>query len=482
MSPFDAARYARLLEGLEVSEIGFRDAMAGTETSRIDPEYFNRAALKTLPLIKGGLTLGDLVKDGYRVVYETTEAIDRQEGERDGLPYFLQAADISTPFINAESMVCVAQSDWERYPKGRIQPGELLIEVKGKAEKIALVPDDFPKNTLVSGTCFKLTTSDQVDQYFLAAYLTCRYGQILKDRLKSNLLVSYLAKDDLYRLPVPSFSPALKEKIRATFIACFDEHRTAEALLRSAETTLLHAIGPEGWQTPEPLSYVRNSSEAFAAGRLDAEFFTPRVRDMLAHLGRDGLTIQDVAPVRKERFTPAASGDFDYIEIGGIGADGAAQAESVPQREAPSRATQFVRAGDVITSTVRPIRRLSAVIDPLQDGYVCSSGFVVLRPRAIKPDVLLTYLRLPPVCALMDLHTSASLYPAISETDLLALPIPKIPAATQRAIEKSALAARQARQRATQLLDAAKRAVEIAIEDSEAAALAHLKAFVEKTR
>ena len=36
-------------------------------------------------------------------------------------------------------------------------------------------------------------------------------------------------------------------------------------------------------------------------------------------------------------------------------------------------------------------------------------------------------------------------------------------AATLQAIEKSALAARQARQRATQLLDAAKRAVEIAI-------------------
>lgn len=73
-------------------------------------------------------------------------------------------------------------------------------------------------------------------------------------------------------------------------------------------------------------------------------------------------------------------------------------------------------------------KTLSAVIDSGQDAYVCSSGFAVLQPRAIKPDVMLTYLRLPPVCALMDLRTSASLYPAISETDLLALPVPKIPA------------------------------------------------------
>lgn len=78
----------------------------------------------------------------------------------------------------------------------------------------------------------------------------------------------------------------------------------------------------------------------------------------------------------------------------------------------------------------------------------------------------------------MDLHTSASMYPAISETDLLALPIPKIPVDIQQTIERSTQTARQAKQRATQLLDAAKRAVEIAIEDSETTALAYLASVV----
>lgn len=163
------------------------------------------------------------------------------------------------------------------------------------------------------------------------------------------------------------------------------------------------------------------------------------------------------------------------IEIGGLDADGTAQADEVLHREAPSRATQHVRAGDVITSTVRPIRRLSALIAPEQNRFVCSSGFVVLQPQAISPEVLLTYLRLPAVCELMDLHTSATMYPAISEADLLALPIPNVPGSTQQLIQKSVQSARQAKQRATQLLNAAKRAVEIAIEDSEAAALLYLE-------
>jgi len=84
-------------------------------------------------------------------------------------------------------------------------------------------------------------------------------------------------------------------------------------------------------------------------------------------------------------------------------------------------------------------------------------------------------LRLPLICELMDLHTSASLYPAISEKDLLALPIPCIPDTVQQEIDVGVAAARSAKQRAVQLLDAAKRAVEIAIEDSEAAALSYLE-------
>lgn len=141
-----------------------------------------------------------------------------------------------------------------------------------------------------------------------------------------------------------------------------------------------------------------------------------------------------------------------------------------------SRPTQHVRSGDVITSTVRPICRLSALIAPEQSGAVCSSGFVVLEPRQISGEVLLTYLRLPLVCELMDLHTSATMYPAISEADLLALPIPAIAPSVQAQVQDAVRQSVQARQRATLLLDAAKRAVEIAIEGSETAALALLQA------
>lgn len=82
---------------------------------------------------------------------------------------------------------------------------------------------------------------------------------------------------------------------------------------------------------------------------------------------------------------------------------------------------------------------------------------------------------MPIICELMDLHTSASLYPAISERDLLKLPIPKIPEKAAAQIVTQVRQAHTARQQAHALLAKAKHAVEVAIEEGDAKALALLK-------
>jgi hypothetical protein len=143
--------------------------------------------------------------------------------------------------------------------------------------------------------------------------------------------------------------------------------------------------------------------------------------------------------------------------------------ESVPMAEAPSRATWHVHTDDIITSTVRPIRRLTARIAEDQDGAVCSSGFVVLSPRTVESEVLLTNLRLNPICKLLDLHTSASMYPAISERAFKSVAQP-----VAWAVIKAVRASSAARNQAQVLRDGVKRAVEIAIESGEVPALQHL--------
>ena len=83
----------------------------------------------------------------------------------------------------------------------------------------------------------------------------------------------------------------------------------------------------------------------------------------------------------------------------------------------------------------------------------------------------MTYLRLQPVCKLLDLHTSASLYPAISEADLLALPFHPVDIGAEAKIVKTVRAAHDARRKAHGLLELAKKIVEVAVEQGEEVAM-----------
>ena len=98
----------------------------------------------------------------------------------------------------------------------------------------------------------------------------------------------------------------------------------------------------------------------------------------------------------------------------------------------------------------------------------------MVTPRDIAPEVLLTYLRLPVICELLDLFASASMYPAITDADIFNLPLPQIPDAVADQVTQNVIAARAAKARAASMLEAAKRAVEIVIEDGERAAMAYL--------
>lgn len=246
-------------------------------------------------------------------------------------------------------------------------------------------------------------------------------------------------------------------------------HKATEIFV-SAEKILLKALGLEGWQPPDPLTYTRRAMEVFAVERMDAEYFSPRVIELVTYLGKDGHNIGNVASSRKEHFDSHGQGNFNYIEISDVCNDGTAGSERMQRAEAPSRATWHVHEGDIITSMVRPLRGLSAQIRQDQDGFVCSSGFVVLKPISVSSELLLTYLRLPFLCELMDLHTSASMYPAISEKDLLNIPFRRIDSNYEVDIIQCIKNAHSARSEARTLLELAERAVEIVIEQGEAEA------------
>lgn len=447
--------------------------MASASTRRLDPEYFQKRYLADQALVQSRpADFQSFARLGLKVDGSAFyPSIEEYYGTGE-LP-FLRVADVDS-VIDFENCLRIPSELCDRFPTlARVYDGDIVLTKGGSVARVGLVTQEAAASRDLIFLNSNILQSR--DRAFLYLYAQTEFFNRILVRSSSQTAQPHLTITLVRDLPVLQAGEELKSLCAQMIEQVYLARAAAISKAKLAEEILTLAIGLAGWNPPETIGYSAKSSEVSGAGRLDSQYFAPRVAELIKRLGSGGRRVAEVAPARLERFVPSGRGSFRYMEISNVHSDGTAATEEIPLSDAPSRATWYVRKGDVVTSTVRPNRRLSALVSPAQDGCVASSGFVVLQPKAVSAEVLLTYLRLPIVCELMDLHTSASLYPAISQTDLLGLPFPLISSAAQGHIVAAVREAQAARVEAHYLLDRAKHAVGIAIEESEAAALKYLK-------
>lgn len=114
--------------------------------------------------------------------------------------------------------------------------------------------------------------------------------------------------------------------------------------------------------------------------------------------------------------------DFTYVDISSVNRETKAivGAKTVSLAEAPGRARQVLRTGDVLVSMTRPNLNAVALVPENLDGAIGSTGFHVLRSRWLKPEFLYYLVQTKGfVDAMCDLVQGA-LYPAVRPKDISA--------------------------------------------------------------
>lgn len=463
-SPFNEARYKALLSGLDATEI----RLAGLErTHRFDAEFFGQDILKFQAEIAqhASESVADvaLVSDGNHFSIS-------DHFQDSGIPYYRGQDVTGHFFIEQATPVFIDEAAFQQdhMLRSHLKRGDVLLSIVGTIGELALVG----KTGAATCSCkLAILRPKRIQPEYLAIYLKSKQGNAHVRRFIRGAVQMGLLLEDMDQLPVVRFSANFETAISESVQVALKKVERSRQLQDETERSLYESLGLTEWNPNDESSCIRSASTVFTADRFDAEYFRPRYQSLLALLRRQGKTLRDIARLREDVFMPQAGQPFHYIEIGDLAADGAATSHVVPGEEAPSRATWIAQPGDVITSTVRPIRCLTGLIEPEQAGHICSSGFAVLTPKGIPSELLFAYLRLPVICELMDLHTTASMYPAISTTDLMRLPFLLPDDATIRKVRQQITAARAARREAHALLEKAKRAVEVAIEKNEMAGM-----------
>lgn len=117
--------------------------------------------------------------------------------------------------------------------------------------------------------------------------------------------------------------------------------------------------------------------------------------------------------------------EINYIEIGDVSIErGINQFSTVKISQAASRARRIVKTNDIIISTVRTYLKAIAKIPSEFNGFIVSTGFIVLRSRKINPNFLHYIVQNETfIEEIISMSVGAS-YPAISSSNLLSIPVP----------------------------------------------------------
>lgn len=141
-------------------------------------------------------------------------------------------------------------------------------------------------------------------------------------------------------------------------------------------------------------------------------------------------TNDDALSDREDPLRPVA-----YVDISSVDSTrGITQVDEMVFEDSPSRARRLVRDGDTIVSTVRTYLRAIAPITDPSPTMVVSTGFAVIRPRALDPGFSAWVLRGHGFVEEVVARSVGVSYPAINAPELGNIPIAVPPLDEQRDI------------------------------------------------
>lgn len=125
-------------------------------------------------------------------------------------------------------------------------------------------------------------------------------------------------------------------------------------------------------------------------------------------------------------------GEYKYIDLSSVDRDNhkISDCTIINKENAPSRAQQFVKTGDILFGTTRPTLMRFCYIPKEYDGEVCSTGYCVIRVNneMINSHFAYHFLFTQKFQEYVEGHQKGASYPAISNKDVMSfeLPIPSL--------------------------------------------------------
>ena len=460
---------------MQYSIVNYQSVVDASHSLRLDAEFFHPDYLKIQRQLE---EIGSHRLKDFQVKIRHPKEIKRNYVD-DGVLLF-RGQNVRPLSIDLTSNpVYISEEDAERLKENTIYYKNILIMRSGA--NVGQCAIYLENNNAVSMSDTLIIQSGNLNPFLLTIFLNTKYGKALIERGKYGSAQPHIAPPFLYQIPIPVWND-LPSVIEKTYLQSKDLTELSKTRYIEAQTLLLAELGLANWQATHQLTFVKNLSDTERAERIDADYFQPKYDEIVNAIknysgGWD--TLKNLACVKDTNFNPDAETEYQYIELANIGNSGEITDCMVEQGEdLPTRARRKVAAGDVIVSSIEGSLESIALITEEYDNALCSTGFHVIQSDVLNSKVLLVLLKSSVGQLQLKKGCSGTILTAINKEEFNKIAVPIIRAEKQVEIQQKVVESSNLRKRAKELLEHAKRAVEIAIEQDEQAAIKWLESVL----
>lgn len=456
-----------MLEGLEISVISKSNLEF---TGRLDSEYYKKSYLlfEKQILRHNSKKLEEIAKfliGPFGSAFDTENYIEKG-------PYrYVRGQDVKPFILRDDDNKFISYDDFERLKKYALKENDLLVSVVGTLGNVCMVQT---KDLPAIFSCKSTVIRSIENSSYVLTYLNCKYGHELLLRKERGAIQKGLNLDDLKTLLIPLFSENFQKIIENFFFSAQDKIEKSKQLYGDAENLLLKELDLNDWKPTKNTITTKTLNDYKISGRLDAEYYQPKY-DEIENKIRSYKEYDKISKHfhQQNKICDFSQLDYNYIEIGDINiGDGSINYNKVETKNLPANAKYLVEDGHILISKVRPYRGAVAINNLKKNDLIASSAFTILGESGkLRKEVLMVLLRTSIYKQWLLKWNVGSSYPVIKDENVLNLIVPILPDSVQESIVSKVQQSFTLKTKSEKLLELAKTAVEIAIEQGEEQAI-----------
>ncbi len=447
---------------------------AGNAGFRIDSEYFQKKYLQFDSFLKNkkadAISKYAKISDGDHSIFP-----DNQSSE----VRYLQAKDIKQHFIEDNNPAYVSKTYFEKNSRSHIIEENIILSIMGSVGDIAITPKGFSPS-MANRAIAIIKEIIGINPYYLFSYLCTKFGQLQIERQKNGGVQERINLDVLSAIEIPHISADLQTRIEELVKNAHFTKRQSVLLYSFAEMELLDNLGLSDWQPVIKNNNQKSFKESFLeTGRLDAEYYQPKYDELLLHLRSFKQKSLDKIVFIYKSIEPGSEAyqneGIPFIRVANLFKTGLTDVDVFLNKVEFSDYYLKLRKNTILLSKDGSV----GIAYKVEEDMDAVTSSAILHLKVFDSDVLPDYLCLILNSIIVKLQAERDAGGSIIQhwkpSEIGKVIIPIVDMKVQELISAKIQESFNLQKRSKVLLEAAKRAVEIAIEQNEDVAMQYLK-------